>query len=187
MLKIFVNLMDKEKRKELYSYAANANLVLQADRSLIGKRSNEPTGEAESLVGKLHKFGDRVAHSKPDQNQKKKEYQPKTNKSQDTFQLILVFLAKVLGDVPQDVLISCADACLHILKSDIKDLDKLKEIRDLVQSDISSEDFAQLLNLSKKIVDFQDEPAIEETEVAVVFDSEEESEPDYVTAFNVGK
>jgi pre-mRNA-splicing helicase BRR2 len=180
--------MDREKRKELYSYAANANLVLQADRSLIGKRQNEPTGEAESLIGKLHKFGDRVQHAKPEPTSKKKEYQPKTNKSQETYQLILVFLAKLLGDVPQEVLISCADACLQILKSDMKDLDKLKEVQELVQSDIPSEDFAQLLNLAKKIVDFQDEPVAEETEVAVVFESEEESEEELeVFLFDEGK
>lgn len=41
----------------------NSNLVLQADRSLISNRySNEPTGEAESLWGKITSkgFGDRV-------------------------------------------------------------------------------------------------------------------------------
>jgi pre-mRNA-splicing helicase BRR2 len=46
---------------------ANSNLVLQADRSLIGKRSSEPTGEAESLWGKINTktFGDRA---RPDSN-----------------------------------------------------------------------------------------------------------------------
>lgn len=53
-------------------------MVLQADRSLIGRRTTEPTGEAESLWGKLgaKSFGDRA---RPDDSRKKKEAVPKSS------------------------------------------------------------------------------------------------------------
>jgi pre-mRNA-splicing helicase BRR2 len=48
-----------------YRHGANTNLVLQADRSLLDsgrRRDNEPSGQAESLWGKLDakKFGDKA-------------------------------------------------------------------------------------------------------------------------------
>jgi pre-mRNA-splicing helicase BRR2 len=45
-----------------YSYIANANLVLKPDRSQLPKRTNEPTGEPESLHGRIDPkgFGDRA-------------------------------------------------------------------------------------------------------------------------------
>ena len=53
-------------------YSGNSNLVLQADRTLIGRRTDEPTGEAQSLWGKvdLKAFGDRA---RPDSSLKKKK------------------------------------------------------------------------------------------------------------------
>eukprot|EP01116_Phalansterium_solitarium_P019909 TRINITY_DN5728_c0_g1_i2.p1 TRINITY_DN5728_c0_g1~~TRINITY_DN5728_c0_g1_i2.p1 ORF type:complete len:2045 (+),score=776.70 TRINITY_DN5728_c0_g1_i2:174-6308(+) len=47
---------DKASRNKQYEYKANSNLVLSADRSLIETpRSNEPSGEVESLWGKMGK------------------------------------------------------------------------------------------------------------------------------------
>ena len=46
-------------RSKQYDYAANANLVLTADRS--GKMSSEPSGAPETLWGKLRgKMGDKA-------------------------------------------------------------------------------------------------------------------------------
>ena len=36
-----------------WAYGANMNLVLQADRSNIPSRRNEPTGEPETLAGRI--------------------------------------------------------------------------------------------------------------------------------------
>eukprot|EP00736_Rhodelphis_marinus_P012662 Rmarinus@m.14169 len=54
-------------RYKQYQYAANANLVLTADRSLRSRPSDEPTGEPETLRGKLGsmKMGDRYLPAKP--------------------------------------------------------------------------------------------------------------------------
>lgn len=53
-------------RSRQYEYGQNSNLVLEADRE-SRRRSDEATGEVESLVGKMSgkKMGDRVAHAKP--------------------------------------------------------------------------------------------------------------------------
>lgn len=51
-----------------YNSSQTSNLVLQADRSLIDRRSkDEATGEVQSLVGKLRgtKMGDRFQRTKP--------------------------------------------------------------------------------------------------------------------------
>lgn len=59
-----------------YRHGANTNLVLQADRSLMDtgrRRNNEPTGEAESLWGKLDpkKFGDKATRTIEEEKQKR--------------------------------------------------------------------------------------------------------------------
>ena len=72
-----------------YSYQANANLVLRADRSLITRRDDEPTGEVETLVGRLNPnaFGDRAEKEKPisnaDASQRKKKDKSKKKRKED--------------------------------------------------------------------------------------------------------
>ncbi|XP_011270402.1 hypothetical protein CAOG_08772, partial [Capsaspora owczarzaki ATCC 30864] len=59
---------DQRERNAQYDYKANSNLVLQADRSLIGRARQEPSSEVQSLVGKLTntRMGDKVLKSKPE-------------------------------------------------------------------------------------------------------------------------
>lgn len=195
-----------------YSYSANANLVLQADRSSQSKRDKEPTGEAESLWGKIGTFGDRAQRTSADlkkrkidsvdksQLKKRKEssyafsnilqatqdfgtvYRPKTKETKETYELILSFLQKYLGDTPQEVLVSAADVTIETLKaSDKKDFDKKAEIEELLSADIESEQFAILSSLGKKITDFDDAEnnlgagGDAEAGVAVVFDDEDQN------------
>ncbi|OLY81668.1 U5 small nuclear ribonucleoprotein 200 kDa helicase [Smittium mucronatum] len=53
---------DEASRASQYQYAANSNLVLQADRSELPRRVNEPSGEPESLWGRIDpkEMGSRV-------------------------------------------------------------------------------------------------------------------------------
>lgn len=53
---------DKATRANQYGYTANSNLVLQADRSALPRRDQEPSGEPESLAGRIdvRKMGDRA-------------------------------------------------------------------------------------------------------------------------------
>jgi len=54
-------------RQTAFEYRVNSNLVLQADRSLLPRRGDEPSGEPETLSGKINPkdFGDRAVRNKP--------------------------------------------------------------------------------------------------------------------------
>ena len=57
---------EQVQRYRQYEYRANSNLVLTTDQHR--PRTDEPSGEPESLKDHLEgtRFGDRVAHAKPD-------------------------------------------------------------------------------------------------------------------------
>ncbi|XP_032222645.2 U5 small nuclear ribonucleoprotein 200 kDa helicase-like isoform X1 [Nematostella vectensis] len=66
---------DATARSLQYEYKANSNLVLQADRSLIDRRSrDEATGEVVSLVGHLGgmRMGDKYERTKPPVSEERK-------------------------------------------------------------------------------------------------------------------
>ncbi|KAF8156619.1 Sec63 Brl domain-containing protein [Crassisporium funariophilum] len=119
-------------------------------------------------------------------------YRPRTAETRDVYELILSSVHTALGDQAQDIVRSAADTVLETLKNEgMKDFDKKKEIQEVVGS-ISNEQFSQLVNLSKKITDYNaDDEAMadpdlerkeaeidEEGGVAVVFDEEEQDEED---------
>lgn len=67
---------EEVQRSIQYRYTANTNLVLQADRSLLDsgrRRNDEPTGQAESLWGKLNpkQFGDRAMRTIEEEKSKR--------------------------------------------------------------------------------------------------------------------
>lgn len=217
-----------------YKYSAMSNLVLQADRRFVTRRTDEATGDPESLAGRLaiNDMGSRVARdSAPKQKkanlpavergsmregedilrqqQKKKgvdlsrgggvltsaealveglRYRPRTQTTRATFDLILTIVANNLGDVPQEVVRSAADAALEYLKDeDLKDFDKKKEIDDLLGISLNPKEFNELVNLGKKITDYdaedddeemaaaEDEGEIDDRQgVAVAFEDESE-------------
>lgn len=226
-----------------YKYSAMSNLVLQADRRFVTRRTDEVTGDPESLAGRLsiRDMGTRAAiPNAPKQKrqtglkdiergairegedvlqreQRKRKrgdpaqlrgvgilsaadalveglkYRPKTPATRETYNLILTMTANSLGDVPHEVVRSAADAVLEILKDEnMKDFDKKKEVDDLLGSSLSPKEFNELVNLGKKITDYdaQDEEehkagldGTEEGEelderqgVAVVFDESDEEE-----------
>ena len=229
-----------------YQYSALSSQVTSADRSLIGRIQNEPTGEVESLVGRIDPkgMGSRAGREAVKDLNKKKEkalkedrvkdvgnigsgkdkrgaagnslsigqsadilqataeleglrYQPRTFETRQTYELILSLAHTLIGDQAQDVVRSAADTIIEILKDDdLRDLDKLREIREVVgagEKGVSDEQFTQLVNLSKKITDFDEdekntadpdaERALanldEDTGVAVMFEGEdEESDPE---------
>jgi pre-mRNA-splicing helicase BRR2 len=118
-------------------------------------------------------------------------YRPRTKETKATYELILSFLSSILGDIQADVLRSAADSVLESLKDDSKkDLDKKREIEETLSLTLSSEQFAQLVTLGKKISDYKssategeagkegrDGMAVDdEYGVAVVFDEDDEEE-----------
>jgi pre-mRNA-splicing helicase BRR2 len=121
------------------------------------------------------------------------KYRPRTPATRATYDLILTMTAGHLGDVPHEVVRSAADAVLELLKDEeMKDFDKKKEIDDLLGSSMNPKEFNELVNLGKKITDYdaQDEDEdmggglegegegeLDERQgVAVVFDEEDEDE-----------
>lgn len=230
---------DPHRDVSQYKYSAMSNLVLQADRRFVTRRTDEATGDPESLAGRLsiNDMGSRVARDEapkqkkqpgmPDiergslqegqdvllREQRKRKpdaqqagvlgandaliegitYRPRTAATRATFDLILTLVANNLGDVPHDVVRSAADAALEYLKDDdMKDLDKKKEIDDILGTTLSPKQFNELINLGKKITDYDaqdddedvdmrdnndDDAEIDERQgVAVAFDEDDEED-----------
>ncbi|KAI5838977.1 putative pre-mRNA splicing helicase [Morchella snyderi] len=226
-----------------YKYANMSNLVLQADKRFIHRRTDEATGDPESMAGKvdIKMMGDRVLRDTApkaklkskreklnidameegkdildrEKRKRKKDassyggsilsatddvlglvYHPRTAETREAYSLILTLVATLLGgDVPQSVVRSAADAILEILKDEDgskKDFDKKRDIDDIIGEKTDSKKFTDLINLSKKINDWntgdEDEAMdgrgdgaggeeLDEREgVAVVFDKEDEDE-----------
>ena len=117
-------------------------------------------------------------------------YRPRTTETREVYEMILSSVHGALGDQAQDVIRSAADIILETLKNDnMKDYDKKKEVEEVLGS-ITSDSFAQLVNLSKKITDYvaedemQVDPDLErkdaeiddELGVNVIIDEEEPEE-----------
>ena len=231
---------DQQRDVSQYKYSAMSNLVLQADRRFVTRRSDEVTGDPESLAGRLsiRDMGSRNAREdapkpkKPtgmlnvergslregedvlEREQRKRKrgepaqlrgtgilsaadalvegirYRPRTPATRATYDLIITTVASNLGDVPHEVVRSAADAVLEYLKDDdMKDFDKKKEVDDLLGTTMNPKQFNELVNLGKKITDYEaqdedeamgdgdangDGAEIDDRQgVAVVFDDEE--------------
>ena len=130
------------------------------------------------------------------------KYRPRTPATRQTYDLILTTTANNLGDVPHEVVRSAADAILETLKDEnMKDFDKKKEIDDLLGVTMGSKEFNELVNLGKKITDYngQDEDVNmdddenaevgaeldEKQGVAVVFDEDEDDDEGGAQTFEV--
>ncbi|KAI0125930.1 Sec63 Brl domain-containing protein [Xylariales sp. AK1849] len=222
-----------------YKYSAMSNLVLQADRRFVTRRTDEATGDPESLAGRLsiNDMGSRVARDEAPRQKKATgpvvergslqegsdilareqrrkagpsqgratgilgqadllvedlRYRPRTPATRATFELILTIVANNLGDVSHEIVVSAADAVLEYLKDDdMKDFDKKKEVDDLLGATLNPKQFNELVNLGKKITDYdaqddeemdtglgaEDDAELDDRQgVAVVFDDEDENE-----------
>ena len=120
-------------------------------------------------------------------------YRPRTQATRATFDLILTIVRSNLGDMSNEIVLSAADSILEFLKDeDMKDLDKKKEIDDLLGRATEPKQFNELVNLGKKITDYHaqdddddvnmggadgDDAEIDERQgVAVAFDEDEDDE-----------
>ncbi|CAG7566085.1 unnamed protein product [Fusarium equiseti] len=82
-------------------------------------------------------------------------YRPRTAATRATFDLIITIVANNLGDVPHEVLCSAADAVLEYLKDDdFKDLDKKREVDDILGVILNPEQWNELVDLGHKITDY---------------------------------
>ena len=82
-------------------------------------------------------------------------YQPKRPETRAIYEHILNITKRSLGDVSNEMVRSAADAGLEYLKDEnMKDFDKKKEIEDLLGITLTSAGFSELINLSRKLVDY---------------------------------
>ncbi|TIA42143.1 Sec63-domain-containing protein [Aureobasidium pullulans] len=99
--------------------------------------------------------------SQADLNIEGLRYRPRTPATQATYILINTLVAqKMGGDYGLHITASATDSILEYLKDhDLKDFDKKREIDDIVGVNLSSKEFNELVNLGKKITDYdaQDE------------------------------
>ncbi|KAK3372516.1 Sec63 Brl domain-containing protein [Podospora didyma] len=192
---------DHHRDVSQYKYSAMSNLVLQADRRFVTRRTDEATGDPESLAGRLsiNDMGSRVARESAPKPKKTSampdvergslregaeildrmrgrpdtvargggilsgaeaaiegiRYRPRTQPTRNAFNLILTIAAEHLGDVSHEIVRSAADAVLEYLKDDdLKDYDKKKEIDDILGESTTPKQFNELVNLGKKITDY---------------------------------
>ncbi|KAI8426808.1 hypothetical protein MSG28_014491 [Choristoneura fumiferana] len=115
-------------------------------------------------------------------------YRPRGQHTRHAYELLLSFMQGSLGDQPRDILCGACDEVLVVLKNDrLKDPEKKKEI-ELLLGSIPDERFALLVNLGKKITDFNiSSPTEGNTEIDETYginvQFEESSEEDDEDAF----
>ena len=197
---------DSTNRYSQYKYGAMSNLVLQADRRFTSGRTDDHTGDPESLAGRIsiRDMGSRISRDEQSATKKSKapgvqradikegadvlerqsrkrkrdstqsqpsfsiadldveglQYRPRTAATRDTYNLLFTAIGRKLGGVPTSITVSAVDAVLETLKNDdMKDFDKKREIEDIIAAPLSSKEFSDAVNLSKKLTDYskQDE------------------------------
>jgi pre-mRNA-splicing helicase BRR2 len=182
-----INLADMGSRN-----AREAAPIQQASQEQARKRKRTETAKGSRKSGIL---------SQADLNIEGLRYRPRTAATKDVYDLIATNVAqKMGGDYGLEITASATDSILEFLKTDsIKDYDKKKEIDDILGIQLSSQEFNQLVNLGKKITDYDaqdededmrddndDEDGLDEREgVAVDFGADDEEDDDDARNFEV--
>jgi pre-mRNA-splicing helicase BRR2 len=144
--------------------------------------------ERESKKGKR----DGAIVSQQDQSIEGIIYRPRTPATRAVFELIITICARYLSEMPHNVLRSAVDFILEILKDeDKKEHDKKKEVDEALGVEMTSKEYNELVNLSKKLTDYgaqdedeemadrsdNDDTALDDRQgVAVLFDEEDDDE-----------
>ena len=182
-----------------------SNLVLQADRRFTSGRTDDHTGDPESLAGRIsiRDMGSGVAPSDQSAprrsklapqiqradiqegadvleraNKKRKrdtpqtqsnfslaefevedlKYRPRTQATRETYYLLFTAIGRKLGAVSGTHTVSAVDAILETVKNEeMKDFDKKREVEDLIETQLGAKEFNDLVNLSKKLTDYNNQ------------------------------
>ncbi len=149
-------MVDKYTNEKMFDLELNSNKVVNIKDKYVNLNFNEPTGEAETLVGKkLHKFGDLAQHSKPPSILKRTKindnnkneiffnnnfidfsknlnedifYKPKTKDTQNVYEELLNLIQNYLKDQPTNFIESCLDSVISIIKKGKNEDEKKKRI-----------------------------------------------------------
>ncbi|KAF2754265.1 pre-mRNA splicing helicase-like protein [Pseudovirgaria hyperparasitica] len=138
---------------------------IQEDESILRQQKKRKRGEAEDLRGQ-------PVLGQSDFLVEGLKYKPRTPATRSTYALITTIVGRALGDVPNTMVMSAADFVLETLKNeDMKDFDKKKEVDEVLGTSLTSKEFNELVNLGKKITDYDaqdddDEDAVGEAPTA---------------------
>lgn len=108
-------------------------------------------------------------------------YYPTNEESYNVFNLLIKEVHQYLSDCSEEVIISAADLVLEILKDENLSVEnKMLEIKNLLNSDITILNFDNLFNLSNRIKDYKVDLSLDENEnneniINISFSSETES------------
>lgn len=192
----FVTRRGDENTGDPESLAGRINLGEMGSRTAREKApvSSAPTEQARKRKRTEPVQSSRAAGilSQQDMNIEGLRYRPRTAATKDIYDLISANVAqKMGGDYGLAVTASATDSILEYLKDEsLKDFDKKKEIDDILGITTSSKEFNQLVNLGKKITDYdaqdedeemgegagEEEDLDEQQGVAVDFGDEDEDE-----------
>ena len=192
----FVTRRGDENTGDPESLAGRINLQEMGSRTAREEAPARPPAQEQARKRKRTEplQGSRAAGvlSQADLNIEGLRYRPRTAATKDVYDLIATNVAqKMGGDYGLAITASATDSILEYLKDEsLKDFDKKREIDDILGITLSSREFNTLVNLGKKITDYdaQDEDEdmaddagegadIDERQgVAVDFGSEDEEE-----------
>ena len=175
-------MVDKYTNEKMFDLELNSNKVVNIKDKYVNLNFNEPTGEAETLVGKkLHKFGDLAQHSKPpilkrtkiNNNNNKNElffnnnfinfsknlsedilYKPKTKDTQNVYDELLNLIQNYLKDQPSIFIESALDSVIAIVKTTKNEDEKKKELNEILGKQINNDELNKLNVLCKDLVDY---------------------------------
>ena len=174
-------MVDKYTNEKMFDLELNSNKVVNIKDKYVNLNFNEPTGEAETLVGKkLHKFGDLAQHSKPpilkrtkiNDNNKNEIffnnnfidfsknlnedifYKPKTKDTQNVYEELLNLIQNYLKDQPTNFIESCLDSVISIIKKGKNEDEKKKELNEILGKEINNDELNKLNVLCKELVDY---------------------------------
>ena len=137
------------------------------------RRRNEPTGEAETLIGrKLPRFGDLAQREKIPRtylDRRKNEekafgarkikgenrYNPKTKDTQSIYEDIIIMVQKYLSDQPPEYVNSAVNEIIpFIKKTDVSKEDKMIFLKNILGKEIANEEINKFILLCKGLLDY---------------------------------
>lgn len=178
---------DERERQRQFDYSATSSKVISGERT----RSKDPSGEAETLRGRMSgSMGDLATHTKPSLRPQEeivtKEvavvsvpkgllYYPRLRETREVYETLLNLCQPLLGDQPDEVLKGAVDEMLAVLKAEeVQEADRKRDLEVLL-GPLSKEDFAKFFSYSKLLVDYQLRPesrpsdAPAEVQIPIVF------------------
>ena len=182
----FVSRRGEEDTGDPESLAGRINL---ADMGSRNERETAPTkqlGQEQARKRKRTEPSQSARKSgilsQADLNIEGLRYRPRTAATKDVYDLIATNVAqKMGGDYGLEITASATDSILEYLKDEsMKDYDKKKEIDDILGVTLSSQEFNQLVNLGKKITDYDAQDEDDEMQDADGGDGDELDERDGV-------